>query len=155
MHLIYLSEANLRDQFFIREFTMNFPVNKRLLLVNDHFGPKLEDTRFVTKRISALLSEKMVVNNAFSGDQRELVRKTPAGLQFRKELAEKLLETIYLLMLNPIVAGAAGPEAVPAPELLRLLIAELWIWSDRQRTWIALASGTALAVSLAFAFNLG
>ncbi|WP_025771027.1 succinate dehydrogenase, cytochrome b556 subunit [Thioalkalivibrio sp. HK1] len=38
---------------------------------------------------------------------------------------------------------------------LRLLMAELWIWSDRQRTWISIASGTAVAVSLVFAFNLG
>jgi fumarate reductase subunit D len=38
---------------------------------------------------------------------------------------------------------------------LRLLIAELWVWSDRQRTWIALSAGVAIAVSLIFAFNLG
>ena len=38
---------------------------------------------------------------------------------------------------------------------VRLLIAELWIWSDRQRTWIALGTGCAVLVSLVFAFNLG
>ena len=38
---------------------------------------------------------------------------------------------------------------------VRLLIAELWIWADKQRTSIALASGVAVAVSLVFAFNLG
>ena len=38
---------------------------------------------------------------------------------------------------------------------VRLLIAEFWAWSDRQRTWISLSAGVAVAVSLVFAFNLG
>ncbi|MCB1744051.1 MAG: succinate dehydrogenase, cytochrome b556 subunit [Gammaproteobacteria bacterium] len=55
----------------------------------------------------------------------------------------KLAEWLLVLALAAHLAGG-----------LRLLIAELWGWSDQQRTFIALASGAAVAVSLLFVFNL-
>jgi fumarate reductase subunit D len=36
---------------------------------------------------------------------------------------------------------------------LRLLFAELVGWSDRQRTWVAVASGAGIGIGLLFAFN--
>jgi fumarate reductase subunit D len=58
-----------------------------------------------------------------------------------------LLKVAEWLLVLALAAHLAGG--------LRLLIAELWMWSDRQRTWIAVGAGGALAVSLIFAFNLG
>lgn len=51
----------------------------------------------------------------------------------------------WLLVLGLAVHFSGG---------VRLLIGELWMWSDRQRTWIALAGGLSLAASLVFALNV-
>ena len=55
----------------------------------------------------------------------------------------KAAEWLLVLALSVHLAGG-----------VRLLIAEWWIWSDHQRTWIAVGAGASLAVSLVFVFNL-
>lgn len=51
----------------------------------------------------------------------------------------------WLLVLALAVHSTGG---------IRLLIAELWLWSDRQRSWIALGAGASVGLSLLFIFNL-
>ena len=75
MKLIFLSQANLKDKTFIYDLVNAFSSTEPTILLHDHFGAHIEDTRFVTKRLSALLSEANVVNSAFSGDQRTILKK--------------------------------------------------------------------------------
>ncbi|HHG85747.1 MAG TPA: hypothetical protein ENJ82_13450 [Bacteroidetes bacterium] len=117
MKLLYLSKENLENSIFIKELVFNHKLDEKSLIIHDHFG-SVADTRFVTKRISALMSEEMVVNNAFSGDQRNLLFLGEEGLQFREEMLHKAFATVQLFILNPIVAS---PQGIQTPEVLTVL----------------------------------
>ena len=116
--LIYLTETNLRDRLFIKDLVHNFGFAEKTLMIHDHFGGTVKDTRFVTKRISALLSECMIYNNAFSADQRNLVSRQDGRLHVNTELIRRLLPPIQLLILGPVISGDAGPELADPLELL-------------------------------------
>jgi hypothetical protein len=111
MKLIYLTQANLRDNLFVRDLVHNFkyPLSTKVLMLHEPFGETLRDTRFVTKRISTLFSETMTYNNAFMAGQRGLMRQQPDGTYAANvPLIEQLLAPINLLILGPIVVGAQG-----------------------------------------------
>lgn len=115
MKLVFLSQANLTDEKFIHEFVHSFSSSEKSILLHDHFGAYIEDTRFVTKRLSALLSEENVVNSAFSGDQRTIFKKhNEGGISFRSDFVKELMQHLQLLILNPIaVNGIGSVEANP------------------------------------------
>lgn len=104
MKLIILRAANLRNTNFIKEFIHYYKPGQRSVVVHEGFG-SIADTRFVTKRLSSLMSDKLVVNNAFSGDQREILTLQGAECIVRKDLLQKSLDTVDLLVLNAIVLG--------------------------------------------------
>ena len=110
MKLLYLTEDNLKDRMLIRDLVHNFKFEEKAILIHDQFGEKVTDTRFVNKRISALLSEAMVYNNAFSADQRKFFLEEEGKLIPNKVLIEKLLHPIQLLILAPILKQ--GEESV-------------------------------------------
>lgn len=118
MKLIYLTETNLRDRLFIKDLVHNFGFTEKALLIHDSFGGTVKDTRFVTKRISALLSECMIYNNAFSADQRNLVSRVEDRLQINTALIQQLLPPIQLLILGPVIKGETGPQLTDPLELL-------------------------------------
>ncbi len=103
MKLIYISRKNLDDRLFIKDFVHNFALKSNTLLIHESFKDSIQDTRFVTKRISALLSESMVYNNAFSADQRDFFAYQQNQLMVNVPLMEELFQTIQLLILSPIV----------------------------------------------------
>ena len=110
MKLLYLSEANLKDRMLIRDLVFNFKFEEKAILIHDQFGGKVSDTRFVNKRISSLLSEAMVYNNAFSAEQRIFSRDEEGKLVPDKERIEQILYPIQLLVVAPIIKS--GDEAV-------------------------------------------
>ena len=86
MKLIYLRETNLKDRVLVRDIIINFKLSDKVLLIHDTFGDSVDDTRFVTKRLSALFSESMIYNNAFLAEQRGFFVKNEEGLSMNTDL---------------------------------------------------------------------
>ncbi|MDX2248760.1 MAG: hypothetical protein SF052_18380 [Bacteroidia bacterium] len=111
MKLLYITEANLRDRLFIRDLVFSYKLKDKAILIHDTFGGTVRDTRFVTKRISAMLSETMVYNNAFSADQRNLFSLKESGnMEIDAEKIHKLLETVQLLIIGPVIKKGDSTE---------------------------------------------
>lgn len=130
MHIdkcLYLSEENLRDRMAIRDLIHNFPKGEKIVLLHEAFSGTIPDTRFVTKRLSALFSEQMVYNNAFSADQRDLIYRGAHGLNLNKDLIAELFAHIQLFILNPIISTDTGPVLADPQEIAQFLRSELAI----------------------------
>lgn len=124
MYLVYLSAENLSNTNFIKELVYNYKLNGPSLLLHESFG-SLQDTRFVTKRISALLSESLVVNTALSGDKRDLLRQEGDLLHLRKELILKMQAMGPVFVMNTLAQGADGPFAADPMQVLSLIREEM------------------------------
>ena len=122
MKLFYFTSDNLKNSLFIKEFVSAYhKLEGKAILIHASFG-SLQDTRFVTKRISAILSEVMVVNNAISGDQKQIIRQDADGtLQVRKAELEHQLKMVDLLVVNPIASTDQGPALVDSLALVQKL----------------------------------
>lgn len=101
MKLLFLSADNLRNGPFIKDLVYNYKDLGKSIILHDHFG-SIADTRFVTKRISALMSEEMITNNAFSGDQRNIFVQDADAVQVRGALLRQALDAVDLLVLNAL-----------------------------------------------------
>ncbi len=110
MKLFYLSNDNLRNAAFVKDLVYNYKGIGKSILLHDHFGG-IGDTRFVTKRISALMSEEMIVNNPFSGDQRSIVARSGGELSLRGDFLQAQFATVDLIVLNAL--GMEGDEVKP------------------------------------------
>ena len=113
MKLIFLSETNLRDNLFIKDLVHNYKLKEKALMIHDTFGNSLRDTRFVTKRISSLLSEMMVYNNAFMAEQRNLFSRDAGGiLRPNQKQIDQYLSIVPLLLVGPVIKN--GDESILA-----------------------------------------
>ena len=135
MILLYLSETQLRDRLFIKDFVHNYRVSGKAILIHDSFHDTVSDTRFVTKRLSSLLSEAMVYNNAFSSDQRTFFHPVADGYQLNMELVSHLLSPIQLLILNPVMRIKDKPTLVDPLKLVQAVrvsteVSELITFTD-------------------------
>ncbi|MEO1450386.1 MAG: hypothetical protein AAFV07_12715 [Bacteroidota bacterium] len=116
MRLIYLSEANLRDRLFVRDLVFNYKTQDKALLIHATFGGTVSDTRFVTKRLSALYSEAMVYNNAFPAGQRNIFQSNTEGqLVVDTDRIDSLLQTIQMLIISPIMPDEVGEDKLVDP----------------------------------------
>lgn len=122
MKLFYFTEDNLKNDLFIKEFASAYhKVQGKAILVHAPFG-SLHDTRFVTKRISSVLSEVMIVNNPISGDQKRILSVSPDGqIQIRAAELDRQLTMVNLLVLNPIAQSSEGPVLVDSIALTEQL----------------------------------
>jgi hypothetical protein len=120
MKLIYLTADNLRNSSFVKELVYQYKHVGKSILLHDHFG-SVADTRFVTKRISAMLSEELIVNNAFSGDLRNILTLQAGQIHLRKEILEEAFKTVSLVILNPLGIGAEGVEAFAAGAVAKVI----------------------------------
>lgn len=111
MKLLYLCADNLRNPNFIKDLVWNFKDVGKAILLHDHFG-SISDTRFVTKRISALMSEEMIVNNPLSGDQRNILTEKEGQIIVNVEFLNSIFKTIDLVILNPI--ALQGDDSIAA-----------------------------------------
>jgi hypothetical protein len=124
MKLLYLSAENLRSTPFIKDLVWNYKQVGKSIILHDHFG-SIGDTRFVTKRISALMSEEMITNNAISGDQRGIFQESESGIAVRKDFLEQALQNVSLLVMNPL--GASGENtAILDPLAVALQLRSAW-----------------------------
>lgn len=111
MKLLYLSEANLRNRLFVQQFVFGRKKSGPSLLLFDPFGPDLADTRFVTRRLSSLLSEAGVVNGAFSAEQRELFHFDTEGRMHADAMRiGQLFETLQMLVIAPVIRQNGEPQ---------------------------------------------
>jgi DNA-binding NtrC family response regulator len=108
LKLLYLTATNLGDRLFLKDLVHNFKLEDKALLLHEPWQGNVRDTRFATKRLSALLSETMVYNNAFSGDQRRFFAETASRYEVNTALIEQLLSPIQCLILGPVVASEEG-----------------------------------------------
>lgn len=119
--LLFLSEANLKDRLFIQDFVHNFKFKEKAIVFHAPFGKTLRDTRFVTKRISSLLSETMVYNNFLMGDQRDCFRLDAQGVMtINTKPIDELLYTAQLLIMGPIVKAEEGTQIGDAIHMLEV-----------------------------------
>lgn len=119
MKLFYFTSDNLHNSFFIKEFVSAYhKVEGKAILVHAPFG-SLNDTRFVTKRISSVFSEVLVVNNGISGDQKKILSLEASGeLVVRTGELQRQLQMVDLLVMNTIAASEAGPTMVDSLQLV-------------------------------------
>ena len=116
MNLLLLSEANLRDRVFMRDFVHSYAFQTKSIIVHPFAGSEA-DTRSITKRVSWLLSEVLVHNVAFCADQRSIFRQTASG-DFLVDVPkiEQLIAPVKALVLGALMKNAAG-ETAPADAL--------------------------------------
>lgn len=114
--LVYLPPTVLADRLFTRDFFVNYKrlKGKSLLL---HGAPDDDPDRlwFLTKRISANLSENMTVNVALSGASRGLIEKlTDANgahyYMLKTEFLYSLFRTCDCVVVNLLVLAGENPE---------------------------------------------
>jgi hypothetical protein len=101
MKILFLSADNLRNTPFIKDLVFHFKGAGKCILLHDHFG-SIADTRFVTKRISSLLSEEMITNNPFSGDQRSIFQESAGTVTVRADFLEQALQRVDVLVMNAL-----------------------------------------------------
>lgn len=111
MTLYFLSSDNLRSNAFVKDFVFHFRPQGQAILLHAAFG-RAEDTKFVSKRLSAYLSEEMVVNTVLNGDQRKLIEQQEGQVQVRADLIEAAFQQVRLIVMNPLSEG--GPVDIEA-----------------------------------------
>jgi hypothetical protein len=128
VRLIYVPENVLDDRLFLRDFFANYAKipEKSIVL---HACPKsanLEKIRFLSKRFSSNLSEAMIPNAPFSGDQRGLMQQTETGIALRHELLTTMLTNLQCIVLNTIITDSTGKATIaPAGDVLQAIIHQL------------------------------
>jgi hypothetical protein len=120
--LLHLSKKNVQDDIFLKDLSSAFSWKQPVLLVHDSPYASVEETRFLTKKISGHLSEALVTNIGVSGDQRSLLNLETEGLQIRMDLLEQWYRMAPVLVINSLMASKGY---VPASELTRGLKARL------------------------------
>jgi hypothetical protein len=154
MKLLFLSADNLRNGPLIKDLVYNYKNLGKSLILHDHFG-SVSDTRFVTKRLSALMSEEMIVNNAFSGDQRSILSLVDGHVKVRAEFLKHALDTVELLLLNPLgLQGDLIAQLDPAQVLAQLRhdldITDIYIFPKNVRSpLVAMRRHFAMAQDIA------
>lgn len=142
MKLVFLSHENLQNSLFIKDLAFNYQLNEGSILVHEPFGKTIADTRFVTKRLSALMSEAMVVNNYFSGDQKQILTVEQGEVKLNTEFLKTHLALIPVVLLNTVAATAEGPQIVDPFEVMDLLkaqfeVSETFVFTRNARSPLA------------------
>lgn len=112
-NLLFLPAEALKDRLFVRDFFSNFAqLRTKTLLIHGGLPNEIEPTWFLTKKISAYLSENMVNNLPFSGNTRNLLQKlsntdsTAHYFQLRIDLLQDLWQTTDCIVINTVVTNS-------------------------------------------------
>lgn len=121
MQLLFLSEANLQDRLFLRDLFKHFPkIAPQFIILHDAYMEDENNIRMLTKRVSAHLSESMVPNIAFSGEQRGLFsRNTDGQLIIKAETLHKAMKNLSGIVVNTLIMSETRTSSVTAIELLK------------------------------------
>lgn len=121
--VLYLSAANLADRLFFKDFVHRFSFAHPVVVTHAEKPGDPATVRMTTRRISALLSEALVHNTAFTGEQRGMVKSVGNDLVVDKAAIEKLLGIVPVLVLGPL-AAADGQTIVADGEALCVALKE-------------------------------
>ena len=119
MKLIYLSEDNLRDSFFIKDLVNNFLSPGPWWVIHAPFNQSVKDTKFVTRRLSSLMSDALVINHAFSGDQRSIISEVDQQLALNTTFLNERLTEVKSILLSPVIKKGNDLSLVSPAELIR------------------------------------
>lgn len=113
-HLLFLPEQAARDRLFLRDLFATIPKLKGdVFLAHETGAERVEVNRYVSKRISANLSEAMDPNLWFSGDQRNLVAgNTPDELFLDAEKLSNLAAGVHTVICSCTAIVKGTPQAV-------------------------------------------
>lgn len=122
MDIHYITETQQRDRLFMQQYIHSFQADSKVLVVLEAFGEAARDTRFVVRRLSTLLSETMVYNNGFTGDQRNLVSCDENGkLHLRTDMIQQLIAPLQALLLGCMASTPDGAKQVSGLDLVNAL----------------------------------
>jgi hypothetical protein len=105
--LLFLPGPVLTDRLFMRDFFARVKgLQAKFLLL--YAPPEADErqTRFAGKRLSANLSEGMVPNVEYGGDQRGLITRTDNGVRLRTDLLLPQWEHLQAVVLNTLILEA-------------------------------------------------
>jgi hypothetical protein len=121
MQFLFLSEANLQDRLFLRDLFKHFPkLAPPFIILHDTYMQDENSIRMLTKRVSAHLSESMVPNIAFSGEQRGLLSRNADGqLIIKTDTLYKAMQNLSGIVINTLVQSGTGTSSISAEELLK------------------------------------
>ena len=121
MQLHYLSQANLGNPEFIREWLQHLPKEKPIIVLHAPFGEELRDTRFVTRRLSSLLSEANVRNTAFAAYQHKLFTQSHHGVEVSEKQILRLMQYAPILIIGPLMQYTENVEIISGVSLLKAI----------------------------------
>lgn len=98
--LIFLSQKNVRDDIFLKDFSAAFQWKAPVLIVHDTPFTQATDTLFLGKRISGFLSESMVTNIPVSAEQRNLLSRNAGRYEIREDLLQQWFRMSAALVLS-------------------------------------------------------
>ncbi len=122
MILLYLSKANLSDKVLMHELAHYFDKASPALIIHEAFGEKVEDTFFVTKRLSSILGEALIVNVPHSGERMGLFSRRENKIIVDAEIILKLRKNANVIITNTLIQGDEKTEHVAPEEVLTALI---------------------------------
>lgn len=116
--LLFIPDQAARDRLFMRSLVTRFKsIGGKSLLLHHTGGETPEVSFYVSKRISALLSEEMVTNTALAGYHRNLVRLEPEPA-LRLDLLYQLWANVDVVVLSTTLATASGQPGVGSPHAI-------------------------------------
>jgi hypothetical protein len=122
LHLFYLSRPNLMDRLFLKSFYDNFQRwQKPAIVFHEYIEPNPENAKFLSKRISAQLSENLITNIPIScGTKNAMFVEENQELNLNESVIEKFLETVSVVILNPVVGSQAEEKLIEPLQALKL-----------------------------------
>jgi hypothetical protein len=143
--LVYVPAGLLSDRLFTREVFGAYRrlEGKSVLVHAPRAGATPEQEAFLSKRISAQLSENLVPNLAFEGHRRTLLRRTPEGaVVVRTEVLTTLFQTVECVVLTLTAASdTTAPTLLDPADALPALV---WQGQPRQTLFFPSFAQSAL-----------
>jgi hypothetical protein len=110
------------DRLFLKSFYDNFQRwQKPAIILHEYLEPTPEKVKFLSKRISAQLSENLITNIPLScGTKNAMFVAENQELNFNQSVIEKFLETVSAIILNPVVGSLAEEKLIEPLQVLNV-----------------------------------
>jgi hypothetical protein len=110
------------DRLFLKSFYDNFQQwQKPAIVLHDYLQPSPENVKFVSKRISAQLSENLITNIPIScGTKNAMFVGENQELNLNESIIKKFLETVSVIILNPVISNQAEEKLIEPLQILEV-----------------------------------
>jgi len=117
-YIIYLGSKAVLDEIFLRDLTKGLQKwNKKAIILHDSVKGPLSQTWFQTKRISAHLSEEMILNLPMSAKDLGLFKLNP-DLCLNFDKLQNHFKKVQFLVLNGIVLAEKEEKILNIHEII-------------------------------------